>query len=108
MPRRTRTSYGSAWRAVWDIALAEKLTQRLAPNAPYILAQVIHAVRSEFALTPADVLLRRTRLAFETRDHGAAAAPRVADLMARELGWPAAWRNTVLDAFSAETGRFFS
>jgi glycerol-3-phosphate dehydrogenase len=31
--------------------------------------------------------VRRTHLAFETRDHGLAVAPRVAALMAPLLGW---------------------
>ncbi len=34
-----------------------------------------------------DVLARRTRIAIEVPDRGAAAAPRVAALMAAELGW---------------------
>ena len=34
------------------------------------------AVEHEFACTIADVLVRRTHLAFETRDHGASVAPR--------------------------------
>jgi glycerol-3-phosphate dehydrogenase len=34
-----------------------------------------------------DVLVRRVHLYYETRDQGAAAAHRVAELMGKELGW---------------------
>ena len=39
------------------------------------------------ALTLDDVLSRRTRLAQERADRGASILPRVAELMAAELGW---------------------
>jgi glycerol-3-phosphate dehydrogenase len=42
------------------------------------------------ALTLDDVLDRRLRVDFEAWDHGSVAAPAVAGLMARELGWDAA------------------
>lgn len=58
----------------------------LAPNYPYIDAEVIYACR-EYACTIEDVLSRRTRLAFLNKDAANSAIPRVADLMAEELGW---------------------
>jgi glycerol-3-phosphate dehydrogenase len=39
------------------------------------------------AFTVADLLLRRTHLAFETRDHGINSAERVARGVADLLGW---------------------
>jgi len=58
----------------------------LAPNYPYIDAEVSFACR-EYACTIEDVLSRRTRLAFLNKDAALAALPRVADIMAKELGW---------------------
>jgi len=49
----------------------------------YLRAEVVVAASSEGAMTVDDVLTRRTRLAQETRDGGAAVADTVADLMAR-------------------------
>lgn len=58
----------------------------LAPNYPYIDAEVVYACR-EYACTIEDVLSRRTRLAFLNKDAANGAIERVADLMAEELGW---------------------
>jgi glycerol-3-phosphate dehydrogenase len=44
-------------------------------------------VREELAAGLDDVLVRRTRLAQELPDRAAAVAPRVASLLATELGW---------------------
>src|SRR5690606_898522 len=57
-------------------------------HAPrYLRAEVLYAVRAEGARHLADVLERRTRLDYEVRDRGVAAADEVAALMAPELGW---------------------
>ena len=73
-------------------AVAEQpsLGARVVPEVPYIAAEVVHAVTHEGALHLDDVLTRRTRISIETRDRGAIAAPIVAGLMSRPLGWDAA------------------
>lgn len=43
----------------------------------------------EYARTVVDVIARRTRLAFLNVEAAAEAVPRVAELMAAELGWDA-------------------
>jgi len=58
----------------------------LAPNYPYIDAEVRYACR-EYACTIEDILSRRTRLAFLNKDAALVALPVVADIMAEELGW---------------------
>lgn len=69
---------------------------RLAPGHPYVEAEVLWAVREEMAQTVMDVLARRTRLAFLDRAAARQATPRIADLMAEELGWSDARRATEL------------
>lgn len=77
------------------------------PDHPAIEAEVLHAVRRELAVRVEDVLVRRLHLAWETADRGLAAAARVAELLAAELGWPAdragievaAYRETVAREF---------
>jgi len=59
----------------------------------YLQAEIVYAARFEGALHIEDVLERRTRMSFEARDSGAAAAPVVAALMGAELGWND-WRIT--------------
>ena len=56
------------------------------------------AARQELALSLADVMVRRTRLAQELPDRVRSIAPRVAEILGAELGWrraggrPARWR----------------
>ncbi|MGF1666135.1 MAG: FAD-dependent oxidoreductase [Acidimicrobiia bacterium] len=54
------------------------------------LADVVYAVRHEAATNLTDVTLRRTHLAWFTTDHARRDAPRLAAVMASELGWDAA------------------
>ncbi len=63
------------------------LAAPLHPNAPYLRAEVLVAVRDEGARTVEDVLVRRTRLAIETADVGRLAVTDVVSLLAGELGW---------------------
>ena len=59
---------------------------------------VDHAVDHEFAETLADVMIRRTWLAFELPDQGRSIATRVAERMAPRLGWtPAGVTRAVAD-----------
>ncbi len=50
-------------------------------------ADVVYAVRYEAASRISDVTLRRTHLAWFTRDHARSDAPEIASIMQRELGW---------------------
>jgi glycerol-3-phosphate dehydrogenase len=81
----------------------EALRQPLLPDLPNLAAEVIYAVREEAALTIADVMTRRTRIAML----GAAmnCAEKVADLMARELGWNEEQKAQQIAAFKTEYKR---
>jgi glycerol-3-phosphate dehydrogenase len=76
----------------------------------YIGAEVVYACTHEGALRLEDVLARRTRISFETRDRGVACAPAVAALMSGALGWDAArsssevaaWQRRVAAELEAE------
>lgn len=70
-----------------------ELAEPIAPGLPYRLAEVVFAVRHEWATTLADVLERRTRISIVDARAAIAAAPRVAEVMAAELGWDAAQRE---------------
>ena len=52
------------------------------------------------ARTVEDVLARRTRALFLNARAAIAMAPRVADLLARELGRDQAWRDAQVEAFN--------
>lgn len=105
---RLARAYGSRWGAVWELARADvALGERIAPGLPYVMAEVAYAVAREMALTVGDVLIRRTHVAFETRDHGRGVAARVAVVMGRALGWDAARAAAELAAYEGEVERVF-
>lgn len=83
-------------------ALATPLTAEL----PYTGAEVVWAVRCEMARTVEDVLCRRTRALFLNTKAALAAAPKVAALMARELGYDSQWESKQLDEFRRVAGHF--
>lgn len=87
--RHLHTAYGARADKVVAIARAHAEGDRLAEGHPYLLAEVRYAVRYEFAARVVDVLARRTRLAMLDAAAARAAAPRVARIMAEELGWDA-------------------
>jgi glycerol-3-phosphate dehydrogenase len=78
----------------------------LAQGSPHIGAEVVVAVRDEMAVTLADVLLRRTRLAHLLPDQAVGIAPRVAALMADELGWSASAEAAYAAEYAATAARF--
>jgi glycerol-3-phosphate dehydrogenase len=78
-------------------ALAEMMHERL----PYPLATVAWAARHEQALTLEDVLARRTRALLLDARAAIAAAPVVANLLAKELGHDKAWAEEQVRTFTA-------
>lgn len=106
---RLALAYGSRWRNVWSyVQRNPQLAQRIVEPLPYLLAEVAHAVDRELACTLADVLVRRTHVAFETRDNGRDAARRIAPLMQTLLGWSDDLLRTQLSAYDAEVARLFA
>ena len=76
-------------------ALGEKLSEKYG----YTLAEVVWAVREEMALTVEDVLARRVRMLFVDAREAMAAAPKVAETIARELGHDQAWIDAQVKSF---------
>jgi glycerol-3-phosphate dehydrogenase len=64
-----------------------ELGQRLHPALAHLGAEVVFAVRSEMALSVADVCERRFRTHIFDRAASESIAPRVAEIMGVELGW---------------------
>jgi glycerol-3-phosphate dehydrogenase len=85
-----------------------ELRARLVEGLPYSFADVAHAAEHEFACTIADVLVRRTHLAFETRDHGISVAPAVAAVLAPRLEWSAADLARAMSDYETEVERLFT
>jgi glycerol-3-phosphate dehydrogenase len=84
---------GAATRAVGN-------TPEIVSGLPYRMGTMSWAVEHELACTLGDLLIRRTHIAFETRDNGRAAARRVSAF----LGWDA----KEIDRYEAEVDRIFA
>jgi glycerol-3-phosphate dehydrogenase len=74
--------------------------ERLHPRLPYTVGEVVWAVRFEWARSVEDVLSRRTRALFLDAEAGREIAPRVASLMASELGFGQTWQSQQLEYFN--------
>jgi glycerol-3-phosphate dehydrogenase len=102
-------AYGSAWRAVWRLGDRDRaLREAIVDGLPYVMAEMIHAVERERALTLADLLIRRTHLAYDTPDNGRAAARRVAPVVAPSLEWSPSERDRQILMYDAEATRVFA
>ncbi|HUI76564.1 MAG TPA: FAD-dependent oxidoreductase [Bryobacteraceae bacterium] len=99
--------YGSDAPAVRQLMGSDaSLAEPLHPELPYTGAEVVWAAREEMARTVEDVLARRTRALFLNARAAIAMAPRVADLLAQELGHDERWKVAQLEAF-LETARSY-
>jgi glycerol-3-phosphate dehydrogenase len=100
--------YGSEWRAVWNLVGSNTaLSAPVTPTLPYIVAELHYAVEREMALTLGDLLIRRLQVAFETRDHGLAAAPAAARVVGPLLGWSENDYAAQLAAYREEIAAIF-
>jgi glycerol-3-phosphate dehydrogenase len=99
--------HGSEAEAVVELGRELKLLAPLAADARNLEAEVAWAARHELALSVDDVLARRTRLAQERPDRGEVFAPRVAQILGRELGWSAQRQASETTAYLASAHREF-
>ncbi len=102
-------AYGSRWTLVWEETRADpSLIEPLVEGLPDLRAELPYAASNEMALGIADLLVRRTHVAFEMRDNGRSVAPLVADLVASRLGWDARSREAQIATFAREAQRLFA
>ncbi len=102
-------SNGSEWRNVYGSdqaslqtieAESPELARPLAEGLPFCGADVVWATRFEMAMTVDDVLTRRTRMLLLDARAAVDAAPRVAELMAMELGRDETWCGQQVESFT--------
>jgi glycerol-3-phosphate dehydrogenase len=95
-------AYGAgALRVLQLVADEAALGRTLVADLPYIRAEVLHACREELALTPSDVLERRTSITLEDRQRGLGCVEEVAALMAQELGWLPGYTGRMVEEYRA-------
>jgi glycerol-3-phosphate dehydrogenase len=100
--------HGTQARDVVALGRELGLLGRLVDGEDHLEVEVAWAARHELALSIDDVLARRMRLAHELPDRGAAIAPRVAAILAGELGWDETRQAAEVDAFLATARREFA
>ncbi|HEY6101744.1 MAG TPA: glycerol-3-phosphate dehydrogenase/oxidase [bacterium] len=92
-------TYGARGGDILDVARREGVPSALVGELPVLAAEVTYACRAEQLISLADFMFLRSRLAILDRDHGRAALPRIAALMAAELGWSASEQNRQIAAY---------
>lgn len=93
--------YGSDQQAIRNLmASDETMAEKLHPRYDYTVAEVVWAVREEMALTLEDILARRVRLLFLDARVAVEVAPKVAGIIADELGLGQDWVERQVEEFS--------
>ena len=98
--------YGSDMPAIAEL-MRQGYDTKLVEGLDYTEAEVVWAVREEMARTVEDVLARRVRILFVDARRAVQAAPRVAQLLAAELGYDQAWERAQVEQFTRLAERYF-
>jgi glycerol-3-phosphate dehydrogenase len=86
----------------------ETYSTPLVAGLPYTGAHLAYGVTVEMAQTLSDLLIRRTHLAFETRDHGMSVASRAAGIVAPLLGWNEETKSARIREYKQDVERMFA
>jgi glycerol-3-phosphate dehydrogenase len=93
--------YGTDALAIRELVGKDStLGQALDAELPYIAAEVVWAAREEMARSVEDILARRTRALFLNAKAALRMAPRVAALLAQELGKDKTWQVDQVEKFN--------
>lgn len=93
--------YGADIPAIKALMESDKrMAEKLHPKYDYTVAEVVWAVREEMALDVEDVLARRVRLLFLDARVAVEIAPKVAQIIAKELGYDRTWIDGQVKAFT--------
>ena len=85
-----------------------QLAGTLVEGLPYTGGQLVYSVQREMAKTLSDLLIRRTHIAFQTRDHGRMVAPHAADIVGPVLGWDETTKRARINEFNADVEHVFA
>jgi glycerol-3-phosphate dehydrogenase len=84
-----------------------ELARSVIHGLPYTCSDIALAATDEMAVTLADVMVRRTHIAFELSDHGIATARSVANVMGETLRWGEKRTQSRIDEYAGEVERLF-
>ena len=106
--RHLAMAYGTRWTGVWSEINQPGGRATVVDGLPYTVGELRYCVRNEMAHTLADLLIRRTRIAYETRDHGLDAAETTAIALSTLFGWGDAERGEAIGAYADDAARMFA
>ncbi|MBE0677045.1 MAG: glycerol-3-phosphate dehydrogenase/oxidase [Bacteroidales bacterium] len=107
-PENRLTLYGQAGaEAIADLIGSDpSMAETIAPGLPYTIAEILWIIRNEMPCRLDDILSRRTRSLILDARASIEAAPRVAQLMARELGYDRKWEYDAVADYIALAIRY--
>ena len=98
--------YGSEIFTLVDLISEEpNLASLLSSELPYLKVEISYAASHEGAMSVEDVIMRRTRIAIETVDHGLSVAADVAKIIGPILGWSPGARKKSVAAYEKQVER---
>lgn len=80
---------------------SDELKEKLHKDLPYQKGEVVWHAREEMARSVEDVLARRTRALLLNAKASIEAAPAVANILARELGYDSEWERQQVESYTA-------
>jgi len=94
--------YGSDAKAIKDMMIDHpEMAEQLHDQMDFTVAEVVWACREEMAITLDDVLARRVRALYLDARAAIEMAPKVAAIMARELGEDEDWQVRQIEEFTS-------
>ncbi len=92
--------YGSMMYELLDLMEADpSLAEPLAEAPAYLRAEIAYACSHEGVLHMEDLMMRRTRLIYETKHKGVDALPEIAAIAAEVLGWDSAKEEAEITSY---------
>ncbi|WP_111706509.1 glycerol-3-phosphate dehydrogenase/oxidase [Lutibacter citreus] len=98
--------YGSDEEKMLKLADDKNLNAFIGPSTKVIEAQVVWAVENEMARTVEDFLARRTRCQLLDARESLKMAPKVAEIMAKELGKDLSWQKSQVADYQEVTSNY--
>jgi len=98
--------YGSDEEFIIKLSKEEGMNETVSSSLKVIKAQVVWAVRNEMARTVEDVLARRTRCQLLDARESIKMAPKVAEIMAQEMGYDKAWEEQQINDYEKVTSNY--
>ncbi|MCW8848770.1 MAG: glycerol-3-phosphate dehydrogenase/oxidase [Melioribacteraceae bacterium] len=99
--------YGSDAISIRELLREDKsFSDRLHPNFPTVIGEIIWAVRNEMARTVDDFLSRRTRMLIKNAKVSIEVAPKVAEIMASELNKDYEWVQNQVREFKTIADKY--